>query len=248
MGPPGGCFWSIFNLKKPKPGKEDCSSGCRIDGGDKNVLGTSGGERIEDVAAVRIQAAVRAFLAKKRSRHEKCAEKFHGLTRGPSVREQATSTLCYLHEWSRIQSEIRARRVHMVTEARLKQKKLENQLKFEAKLHKLEVEWCGGPGTLEEILAKLYQREEAASKRERALAYAFAHQWRADSGNYLGRTSYYLDKDLGWSWMERWLAVRPWEVRVQPDRKGPVMKQQNRPAKSHENFIPNRSVPPVRDT
>ncbi|KAI4388274.1 hypothetical protein MLD38_000616 [Melastoma candidum] len=247
MGPPGGCFWSIFSLKKPKPGKAECSSECRIDGGNKHVLGTSGGERIQDDAAIRIQTAVRAFLARKTSRRLKCMENFHGLTRVLSVREKATSTLCYLHEWSRIQSEITARRVCMVTEARLMQKKLENQLKFEAKLHKLEVEWCDGPGTLEEILAKLYQREEAASKRERALAYAFARQWRADSGNYLGRTSYYLNKDLGWSWMERWLAVRPWEVRIQPDKKGRGMKQHNKPAKPHENTTLNRSVP-VRDT
>lgn len=55
------------------------------------------------------------------------------------MQEQLSSTLNCMHSWSRIQAQIRARRFCMVTEARMRQKKLENQLKFEAKLHKLEV-------------------------------------------------------------------------------------------------------------
>ncbi|KAF2303237.1 hypothetical protein GH714_015645 [Hevea brasiliensis] len=44
----------------------------------------------------------------------------------------------------------------------------------------LQVEWCGGSDTREEILARIHQREEAAVKRERAMAYAFSHQKVAD--------------------------------------------------------------------
>uniref|UniRef100_A0A2N9HQ50 Protein IQ-DOMAIN 1 n=1 Tax=Fagus sylvatica TaxID=28930 RepID=A0A2N9HQ50_FAGSY len=104
----------------------------------------------------------------------------------------------------------------MVTEGRIRQKKLENQLKLEAKLHELEVEWSGGSDTMEEILSRLQQKEEATIKRERAMAYAFSHQWRANSSQYLGQASYSLGKEnWGWSWMERWIAARPWEIRVQ---------------------------------
>lgn len=39
-----------------------------------------------------------------------------------------------------------------------------------------QVEWCGGSETMEEILARIHQREEAAVKRERTMAYAFSHQ------------------------------------------------------------------------
>jgi len=39
-----------------------------------------------------------------------------------------------------------------------------------------QVEWCGGSDTMEEILSRIHQREEAAIKRERAMAYAFSHQ------------------------------------------------------------------------
>lgn len=38
--------------------------------------------------------------------------------------------------------------------------------------------WCDGVGSVEEIQAKLLKRQEAAAKRERAMAYALAHQVR----------------------------------------------------------------------
>lgn len=40
------------------------------------------------------------------------------------------------------------------------------------------MEWCSGSETMEEILSRIHQREEAAIKRERAMAYAFSHQVR----------------------------------------------------------------------
>lgn len=56
-----------------------------------------------------------------------------------TVKKQAKTTLNHLHSWGRIHSEIRARRDHMVMEGRLKQQKLENRYKLEARLHDLEV-------------------------------------------------------------------------------------------------------------
>ncbi|CAN4075573.1 unnamed protein product [Withania somnifera] len=104
----------------------------------------------------------------------------------------------------------------MVTQGHNKLKKIQNQQKLDTKLHELEVEWSNSAETIEEILQKLQQREEAAIKRERAMAYAFSHQWRANSNQYFGQAYYDLGKESwGWSWMERWIAVRPWESRVQ---------------------------------
>lgn len=56
-----------------------------------------------------------------------------------SVKNQASTTLSHLHSWTKTQAQIRTRRAHMVMEGRLRQKKLENQLKLEAKIHDLEV-------------------------------------------------------------------------------------------------------------
>ncbi|XP_022715789.1 protein IQ-DOMAIN 1-like isoform X3 [Durio zibethinus] len=175
--------------------------------GNSNTLGMP----IEDLAATQIQTAFRAYRARKHLRRLK------GM------------------------AQIRARRLCMVTEGRLREKKIANQLKLEAKLHDIEyklracrnlserrfdvltsvgmviwrVEWSGGPETLEEVLTKIQQREEAAVKRERTMAYAFSHQWRAPNSNNNGLGNYELAKaNWGWSWVERWIAVRPWESRL----------------------------------
>lgn len=65
--------------------------------------------------------------------------KLQGAIEAYSVNDQVTATLKHIHSWSRVQSEIKARRLCMVTEGRLKQKKIQNQIKLEAKLHELEV-------------------------------------------------------------------------------------------------------------
>ncbi|KAG8386383.1 hypothetical protein BUALT_Bualt03G0143200 [Buddleja alternifolia] len=171
----------------------------------------------QNVAAIRIQSAFRAYVARKTLRRLKGMVRFRGvIEEGYDVKNQASSALNHIHFWSRIQEEIKARRLGMVIESRTSQKKLENQLKLEAKLQEVEVEWCGGPETMEEILNRIQQREEASAKRERAMAYAFSHQWRANSSQYFGQAYYELGKESwGWSWRERWIAVRPWENRVQ---------------------------------
>ncbi|KAG2681770.1 hypothetical protein I3760_11G158700 [Carya illinoinensis] len=181
-------------------------------------------EEDNDIAATRIQTAFRAYMVRKKLCHlkkgtvchlTKGTVRYQSLIQDQTVTQQASTALSHIHLWSRIQDQIRARRLRMVTEGRRRQKKSENQLKFEAKLHELEVEWCGGSETMEEILSRIRQREEAAIKRERAMAYAFSHQWRANSSQYLGQASYSLGKEnWGWSWMERWIAARPWEIRV----------------------------------
>ncbi|XP_062093435.1 protein IQ-DOMAIN 10-like [Humulus lupulus] len=214
-----------------------------LNGGSKNESTTLSNQQM--TAATKIQAAFRSFLAKKvlhNLRKSKVKETQESLeqdqttddeatftmtsgvkgtgqarefVRVHTVKDQTISALSHIHSWSRIQDQIKARRLSMVKEARIKQKKLENQMKLEAKIHELEVEWCGGLETMEEILSRIHQREEAAIKRERAMAYAFLHQWRANSSQYLGQASFSLGKeDWGWSWVERWVAARPWEIRV----------------------------------
>lgn len=69
----------------------------------------------------------------------KCTVRYEDLVHGQTVKEQATAALSYIHAWCRIQDQIRERRQCMVKEERIRQKKLENQLKLDAKLHELEV-------------------------------------------------------------------------------------------------------------
>ncbi|KAM7492545.1 hypothetical protein LguiA_035466 [Lonicera macranthoides] len=227
----GSCNWfkTLFRLRKIKEDKSkqvkgrsnnkksngsskwSCITGKGSNGRDARVLHMP----TAHIAATRIQTAFRAYMARKGLRRLKGTVRFQALIEAQSVENQSSVTLNYIHSWSKIQSEIRARRLCMVMNGRIKQKKVENQLKLEAKLHELEVDWCGGPETMEEILSRIQQREEAIVKRERAMAYAFSHQWRANTGHYFGQAYYDLGKESwGWSWMERWIAVCPWETRV----------------------------------
>ncbi|XP_064963887.1 protein IQ-DOMAIN 5-like isoform X2 [Musa acuminata AAA Group] len=75
--------------------------------------------------------------------------------------------------------------------------------------------WCDSVGSVEEIQAKLLKRQQAAAKRERAMAYAVTHQWQAGSRKAAAAAAGFKpDKDSwGWNWLERWMAVRPWENR-----------------------------------
>ncbi|OMP12639.1 hypothetical protein COLO4_02927 [Corchorus olitorius] len=210
---------------------------------------------VEEIAARRIQKAFRAHRARKTVRRLRDAGRFNILIQGHTVKKQTSSTLNYLHSWCNVQSQIKARRICMVTEGRLKQKRIENQLKLEAKLQELEVEWCGGSETMEEILSRIQQREEAAVKRERAMAYAFSHQWRANASQYLGQASYGLGREnWGWSWMERWIAARPWEVRVHSQpihprkanhaRQGSKSEKEMKAPGSVKPALPNGKVAP----
>eukprot|EP01018_Ginkgo_biloba_P014524 Gb_18106 [translate_table: standard] len=169
----------------------------------------------EEKAAICIQTEFRAFLARRALRSLKGLVRLQALVQGHEAKKQATITMRCMQSWIRVQAQVRARRVCMVTEGRIKQQRREHQLKLEAELHDLEVDWLDGAETMEEILARVQQREEAAVKRERAMAYAFSHQWRANSRSNLGHAGYEIDKtNWGWSWLERWIAARPWENRL----------------------------------
>ncbi|XP_039006512.1 protein IQ-DOMAIN 1-like [Hibiscus syriacus] len=214
---------------------------------NSNTLGMP----VEDLAATRIQTAFRAYRARKQLLRLKGTVRLQAQTLNNSVKKQATTTLNYLHLWSNIQAQIRARRLCMVTAGRFRQKKITNQLKLEAKLHDVEVEWSCGPDTMEEILTKIHHREEAAVKRERTMAYAFSHQWRAPNSNNNGIGNYELAKaNWGWSWVERWIAVRPWESRLHTQSitpKKPHNRQINKGSKnsSSPKPKPKPSVSPI---
>ncbi|CAH9113713.1 unnamed protein product [Cuscuta europaea] len=175
---------------------------------------------VEHIAAIRIQKAFRGHMARNTLHRLKVVAKLKILTEGNPVKRQTLTTLRYLHNWAQMQAAIRGRRASMVVEGQLRQKKLENQSKLEAKLQNLEVEWSNSPETKEEALARIHQREDAAVKRERALSYAFSHQWRANSNTMHGWNNVLLGQaaNWDWSWTDRWIASRPWESRKSPNK------------------------------
>ncbi|CAM8889253.1 unnamed protein product [Rhodiola kirilowii] len=168
----------------------------------------------EDWAAVQIQTAFRGFLAKRALRALKGLVRLQALVRGHAVRKQAAITLRCMQALVRVQARVRARRVRVALESQTDQQKLQEQLDNEARVREIEDGWCDSTGSVEEIQAKLQKRQEAAAKRERAMAYALAHQWQAGARQQSAPSGFEPDKsNWGWNWLERWMAVRPWENR-----------------------------------
>ncbi|KAK4758193.1 hypothetical protein SAY87_019494 [Trapa incisa] len=189
------------------------------------VIGTPGTSQVQEAshsqqtmteewAATRIQTTFRGFLARRALRALKGLVRLQALVRGHAVRKQAAITLRCMQALVRVQARVRARRVRLALESETAQQKCQQQLVNEARVREIEEGWCDSIGSVEEIQFKLLKRQEAAAKRERAMAYALAHQWQAGSRQQASPSGFKPDKNSwGWNWLERWMAVRPWENR-----------------------------------
>ncbi|XVE75333.1 hypothetical protein DITRI_Ditri12bG0086100 [Diplodiscus trichospermus] len=169
----------------------------------------------EEIAAIKIQSAFRGYLARRVLRALRGLVRLKSLIQGQSVKRQATTSLRCMQTLARVQSQICARRIRMSEENQALQRQLQH--KREKELEKLRTmeDWNDSPQSKEQIEARQQNKQEAAMRRERALAYAFSHQqsWK-NSSKSVNRT--FMDPNnpqWGWSWLEHWMAARPWEIR-----------------------------------
>ncbi|XP_068636510.1 protein IQ-DOMAIN 3-like [Aristolochia californica] len=174
------------------------------------------GKSKEEVAAIKIQTAFRGYLARRALRALRGLVRLKTLIHGNSAKRQVTTTLRCMRTLAKVQSQIRSRRIRMSEENQALQRQL--QLKHEIELEKLKLgeDWDDSLQSKQQIEANLQNKHEAAIRRERTLAYAFSHQQHGKNSN---RSVHPLFTDphnphWGWSWLERWMAARPWETRT----------------------------------
>ncbi|KAL8224109.1 hypothetical protein R6Q57_019584 [Mikania cordata] len=173
------------------------------------------GKSKEEVAAIRVQAAFRRFLAKRKLRALKGVVRLKVLVQSQSVKRQAVTTLRCMQTLARVQSQVRARRIRMSEENQALQRQL--MQKRERELDKMKsytgTEWDNTRRSKEQIEASIQNKEEATARRERTLAYAQTQQqmWRNPSKSANPTFMDPNNPQWGWSWLDRWMAARPWE-------------------------------------
>ncbi|XP_016503704.1 protein IQ-DOMAIN 3 isoform X1 [Nicotiana tabacum] len=182
------------------------------------------GKSKEEIAAIRIQTAFRGYLARRALRALRGLVRLKTMIQGQSVKRQATSTLRCMQTLARVQSQVRARRIRMSEDNQALQRQL--QQKHEKEQEKLKAysqsgdDWNDSTRSKEEVEATLHSKQEAAMRRERALAYAYTHQpTRRNPSKSTDQT--FMDPNnphWGWSWLERWMAARPWEDKCATDK------------------------------
>ncbi|KAK3165226.1 hypothetical protein QOZ80_1AG0030510 [Eleusine coracana subsp. coracana] len=174
----------------------------------------------QEWAAVRIQTAFRAFLARRALRALRGIVRLQALVRGRRVRKQLAVTLKCMNALVRLQERVRDRRARVSVDGRDPQDVPEGRRDRDDPVKEAEAGWCNSQGTMDDFRAKIHMRHEGAVKRERAIAYARFHQ---RSSSQCGRPSSPAlslrnhgtnRSSQNCGYLEGWMATKPWESRL----------------------------------
>lgn len=167
--------------------------------------------RAQELAAIKIQTAFRALLARRALRALKGLVKLQALIRGQAVRRQTTATLRGLQSLMKIQSQTRASRVRAAEDDWAHEEKYMVYGKatgstLQQNTHR---RWDSSSLSKEELIILLNNRREAALKRERALEYAFSHQERRRPMTPVSKEFEANFQERRWSWLDQWVGEQP---------------------------------------
>lgn len=172
------------------------------------------GKSKEEEAAIMIQTTFRGYMARRALRALRGLVRLKSLMEGPRIKRQATHTLRCMQTLARVQSQIHTRRIRMSEENQALQRQLLQKHAKELENFRIGEEWDDSLQSKEQIEASVLNKFEAASRRERALAYAFSHQQTLKNSSRSANPMFLNgNPSWGWSWLERWMAAHPWESR-----------------------------------
>ncbi|KAJ7562060.1 hypothetical protein O6H91_03G053500 [Diphasiastrum complanatum] len=177
----------------------------------------------EEWAAVKIQAAFRAYLARRAFRALKALVRLQAWARGHRIRRQSALAMRCIQALARVQTRVRARRDKIAKDSEAIQQQLWERSQRESHRKKSLIDvsakegWDDSSQSAKVLEMKRNKQLEAAMKRERALAYAYSQkQWRTDPKEASSIASTYNDYEQdnphwGWGWLEHWMAAVPLE-------------------------------------
>lgn len=154
----------------------------------------------EEEAAIVIQSAFRGFLARRRNEGTKVMDGGQELLLGienPSRESVDTSLEVQTGNSVEVLSDGEG---SVAAHARM-------QHKARAQATKFKDDWDDSTVSSKVLKMRIQNRMEATTRRERALAYAFAQQLRICSKKKQTRSDG-EETNMGWSWLERWMATR----------------------------------------
>ncbi|XP_062180946.1 protein IQ-DOMAIN 6-like [Phragmites australis] len=172
-------------------------------------------------AAVRIQTAFRALLARRALKALRGIVRLQALVRGRLVRRQLAVTVKCMHALLRVQERARERRARSSADGRGSEDALAARNDRASSTNGAEEQWCDHQGSVDEVRSKLLTKHDGAAKRERAIAYALSHQPRGSkhSGKPSSPASCVRSHEPNrcnhnLSYLEGWMATKPWETKL----------------------------------
>ncbi|KAJ8478068.1 hypothetical protein OPV22_021795 [Ensete ventricosum] len=159
------------------------------------------GKSRQEIAATKIQAAFRGYLARRSWRAVRGLLRLKRLVDKSAVKSQTANTLRCLQTLARVQTQLHSRRNSMTDQNQALQRKYEKE-----PVVKIGEGWNDSAQSKEQAETKLLNKQEAAVRRDRALAYAFSDQWKSSTRSLHTEAS---NLQWGWGWLAHWMAARP---------------------------------------